>query len=152
MRATSMVFYALDANQPAALNLASDIYGQALTSHGKSVARALENKILIPRVLFATLMLAYFEAMYSTSAVAYIQHIEAAAKMLRMAGPAIHGDQALSQVFFNVRAQIVGSFSSLFTKRADLFSPMSFCCPATRLCCIWTSKVHIPSHIKVFLR
>ncbi|KAF5012097.1 hypothetical protein FDECE_1814 [Fusarium decemcellulare] len=86
MQATALAYCGAGSKNPAAVREACNIYGRALTKHSRSIA----HKPTLQRAasLCTCVMLSLFEAVWSTSSVAYGMHLRAAQEMLALGPPA----------------------------------------------------------------
>ncbi|KAH6898074.1 hypothetical protein B0T10DRAFT_99717 [Thelonectria olida] len=106
MQATALAYCGAASNNPAAVREACRIYGTALSKHSRSIAH--DSTSLRAASLYTCVMLSLFEAICSTSSVAYGTHLRAAQKMLALVpredGPGLHA-QVISQLGQHVQCQ-----------------------------------------------
>jgi hypothetical protein len=123
LHAAALAYYATHVDRPDALVKSHDLYITALGKQRSLVGQALNGRwsqeSLAQELVSSNLMLAYFETMHSTSLDAYGLHIHAAAKFLQHIGPKCCETGLLNQLFFAVRAQLVGLISKFLMTYAD---------------------------------
>lgn len=93
---------------------ACQLYGRALNQHLHTIR--LKRPVTVHTVS-TSVLLSIFEAMNSTSASAYRQHISGAAELVRLAGPDQCWMGILCQLFFHIRIQM--AFVYLTTRQED---------------------------------
>ena len=104
LQATASAYCGAETGNMSVVQEAWKLYGQALNSH----ARLLKNKKkeVTVHMVSTSVMLSIFEAMSSTTADAYREHISGAAKMLEVTGPGQCMQGVLCQLFFHIRTQM----------------------------------------------
>ena len=93
---------------------ACQLYGRALNQHLHMIR--LKKRVTVHTVS-TSVLLSIFEAMNSTSASAYRQHISGAAELVRLAGPDQCWMGIMCQLFFHIRVQM--AFVYLTTRQED---------------------------------
>lgn len=104
LQATASAYCGKETGNMSVVQDAWKLYGQALKTH----ARLLKSKTetVTVHMVSTSVMLSIFEAMSSTTANAYREHISGAAKMLEVTGPGQCMQGVLCQLFFHIRTQM----------------------------------------------
>lgn len=106
VQATASAYCATDNLSPALTRHAWDLYGKALRTHGRFVARSRSTEEVTIHMVSTSVLFSFFEAMQTTSANAYRSHIYGAAKMLEVTGPGQCTQGVLCQIFYHLRTQL----------------------------------------------
>jgi hypothetical protein len=88
---------------PQLLQKASALYGKALHMHSRLLR--LKKEITV-HMVSTSVLLSIFEAMHATTASAYCEHLNGAAKMIEVAGPEQCMKGVLCQIYFHIRTQL----------------------------------------------
>lgn len=114
LQATASAYCGAETGNMSVVQDAWKLYGQALNTH----ARLLKSKpkTVTVHMVSTSVMLSIFEAMSSTTADAYREHISGAAKMLEVTGPGQCMQGVLCQLFFHIRTQM--AFVYLTTRKS----------------------------------
>ncbi|KAH7081430.1 hypothetical protein BKA63DRAFT_530472 [Paraphoma chrysanthemicola] len=107
VQATASSFCAIETDNPSLTHHARDLYGRAIQTHGRFLARSRTAKAGVTVHMISTSVLfSFFEAMQATNADAYRSHIYGAAKMFEATNPKQCTDGVLCQIFFHLRTQM----------------------------------------------
>ena len=107
VQATASSYCATETNNVVLARHAMDLYGRAIHSHARYLARSGVGKQRVTVHMISTsLLFSFFEAMQATSAEAYRLHIYGAAKMFEIASPRECAQGVLCQIFFHLRTQM----------------------------------------------
>ncbi|KAF2689825.1 hypothetical protein K458DRAFT_273559, partial [Lentithecium fluviatile CBS 122367] len=103
VQATASAFSGVKTKNVALLQDACNLYGKALHMHSHLLR--LKRDITV-HMVSTSVLLSFFEAMHATTASAYCEHINGAAKMIELAGPGQCTQGVLCQVYFHIRTQL----------------------------------------------
>jgi len=107
VQATASAYCAAEVGDPALTRHAWDLYGRAIQTHGRFLARSQNGVAAVTIHMISTSVLfSLFEAIQATSADAYRSHIYGAAKMFEVTDPTQCNDGVLCQIFFHIRTQM----------------------------------------------
>jgi hypothetical protein len=107
VQATASSYCATETNNLALARHAMDLYGRAIHSHARFLARSGAGMQRVTVHMISTsLLFSFFEAMQATSAEAYRLHIYGAAKMFEITSPRECAQGILCQIFFHLRTQM----------------------------------------------
>lgn len=107
VQATASSYCAIDTRNPALTRHAWDLYGRAIQTHSRYVARSKVGVGAVTvHMISTTVLFSFFEAMQATSASAYRAHIYGAAKMFEVTNPKQCTQGILCQIFFHIRTQM----------------------------------------------
>lgn len=107
VQATASAYCAAETANPALIRQAWDLYGRAIQTHSRFLARSQKGLAVVTIHMISTSVLfSFFEAMQATSADAYRSHIYGAAKMFEVTDPTQCHEGVLCQLFFHVRTQM----------------------------------------------
>jgi len=113
VQATAFAYCGTEMRNPSLVQDAWKVYGRALSTH----ARLLKSdpKEVTVHMVSTSVLLSLFEAMSSTTADAYQEHISGAAKMIEITGPGQCFRGVMCQLFFHIRTQM--AFVYLTTRK-----------------------------------
>jgi hypothetical protein len=114
VQAVASAFSGVKGPNMALLQDACILYGKALHLHSHLLR--LKKEITV-HIVSTTVLLSFFEAMHATTASAYRNHINGAAKMIEVAGPEQCMQGVLCQIYFHIRTQL--TFVYLTSKKHE---------------------------------
>ncbi|KAH7091363.1 hypothetical protein FB567DRAFT_558299 [Paraphoma chrysanthemicola] len=107
VQATASSYCAIETDNLSLARYARDLYGRAIQTHGRFLARSRTAKAGVTIHMISTSVLfSFFEAIQATNADAYRSHIYGAAKMFEVTNPKECTDGVLCQIFFHLRTQM----------------------------------------------
>jgi hypothetical protein len=107
VQATASAYCAAESSNTALIRHAWDLYGRAIQTHSRFLARSQKGIASVTIHMISTSVLfSFFEAMQATSADAYRSHIYGAAKMFEVTDPTQCHEGVLCQLFFHIRTQM----------------------------------------------
>ncbi|OAL51634.1 hypothetical protein IQ07DRAFT_586001 [Pyrenochaeta sp. DS3sAY3a] len=106
LQATAAAYCAVDSTNVALVRYAWNLYGNALRTHSRFLARARGKHEVTVHMVSTSVLFSFFEAMQATSTNAYRSHIYGAAKMLEVTGPEQCTQGVLCQIFYHLRTQM----------------------------------------------
>lgn len=107
VQATASSYCAVQTSNPALARHARDLYGRAIQTQGRFLARSRTGKVAVTVHMISTSVLfSFFEAIQATNADAYRAHIYGAAKMFEVTHPNQCTEGVLCQIFFHIRTQM----------------------------------------------
>jgi hypothetical protein len=104
VQATASAFSGVKTRNLSLLQNACSLYGRALHMHSRLLR--LKKEITV-HMVSTSVLLSIFEAMHTTTASAYSEHLNGAAKMIEVAGPEQCMQGVLCQIYFHIRTQLV---------------------------------------------
>ncbi|KAF2727506.1 hypothetical protein EJ04DRAFT_451212 [Polyplosphaeria fusca] len=116
VRATAFAYCGVEMANLALFQESCKVYGQALNAHSRMI-RLNKGKQVTVHMISTSVILSIYEAMRTTTADAYREHLYGAARMLEETGPGqcLHG--VLCQLFFHIRTQM--AFVYLTTQKGS---------------------------------
>jgi hypothetical protein len=108
VRATASSYCALESHNLALTRHAWDLYGHAMQTQGRILARRsrLVMGAVTLHMISTSVLFSFFEAMQATNAKAYRLHVYGSAKMFEVADPRQCFEGILCQLFFHIRTQL----------------------------------------------
>jgi hypothetical protein len=107
VQATASSYCASEIHDVALRRHAWDLYGQAIQTHRRLLARSRPAIYAVTLHMISTSVLfSFFEAMQATSVEAYRLHVYGAARMFEVASPNQCSEGVLCQIFFHIRTQL----------------------------------------------
>jgi hypothetical protein len=114
VQATASAFSGVKTRNIPLLQDACTLYGRALNMHSRLLR--LKKEITV-HMVSTSVLLSIFEAMHATTASAYCEHINGAAKMIEVAGPEQCMRGVLCQIYYHIRTQL--AFVYLTSKKTE---------------------------------